>query len=218
MSSETVIVVAAGSGPTIDVRRTAGERLVVAADGGLDRARALGLRADVVVGDLDSVTPESLAEAERDGTRIVRFSTAKDETDLELALAHALEQSPRRIEVIASDGGRLDHTLALCLALASPTLADVEVDAWVGTATVHVVRTARDLQGCPGELLTLLPVGGPATGVRTAGLSYPLEGETLAASSCRGVSNRFAAEDVSVSLETGVLLAIRPGATGEGTS
>ncbi len=61
-----------------------------------------------------------------------------------------------------------------------------------------------------GELLTLLPLGGPAAGVTTSGLEYPLDGETLEPGSTRGVSNVFAEPEARVTLADGVLLAIRP--------
>ncbi len=49
-------------------------------------------------------------------------------------------------------------------------------------------------------------------GVTTEGLAYPLRGETLEAGSSRGVSNVFVEETARISVERGVLLAIRPGA------
>jgi thiamine pyrophosphokinase len=66
----------------------------------------------------------------------------------------------------------------------------------------------------PGELVTLLALHGPAEGVTTTGLTYPLRGETLAAGSSRGVSNVFATGTARVSVERGVLLAIVPGDLG----
>jgi thiamine pyrophosphokinase len=82
----------------------------------------------------------------------------------------------------------------------------------LGPARLHVVRAERTLTGEEGELVSLLPVGGPAEGVSTSGLRYPLAGETLEPGSSRGVSNVFAAREAHISLERGVLLAIRPGA------
>jgi len=52
--------------------------------------------------------------------------------------------------------------------------------------------------------------------VRTEGLAYPLEGETLQPGSSRGVSNVFVSATARISLERGVLLAVRPGTTSEG--
>jgi thiamine pyrophosphokinase len=62
-----------------------------------------------------------------------------------------------------------------------------------------------------GELVTLLAVNGAAEGVTTAGLVYPLRGETIEPGSTRGVSNAFAAPHARVEVARGVLLAIRPG-------
>jgi thiamine pyrophosphokinase len=212
VSNEVVIVVSGGEAPARDAASPVpGDATVVAADRGLEHARALGLEVALAVGDFDSAAADAVAAAERAGTRIERHAAEKDETDLELALDAAIALGPKRILVLAGRGGRLDHELASLLLLASDRYADAQIDARVGGATVHVVRSARELEGVPGELLTLLPAHGAAEGVRTDGLVYPLRGEALDAGSTRGVSNLFAASTARVTLERGVLLAIRPG-------
>jgi thiamine pyrophosphokinase len=170
----------------------------------------LGLRPSVVLGDLDSVSEAALRQAESEGVRVVRHPAEKDATDLELALDEAVALGARRVLVVASAGGRLDHLVSSTLLLAAPAYADVEVDALVGEALLHVVRDVRVLAGAPGELLTLVAVGGAAEGVVTEGLAYPLRGETLQPGSSRGVSNVFAASEARVTVERGVVLAIRP--------
>jgi thiamine pyrophosphokinase len=202
-----VVVVASGPGPAVAVPAAP---TVVAADGGLDRALSLGLDVDVVIGDLDSVSADALAGAEAAGARVVRHPVAKDATDLELALDEAVALGARRVLVVASADGRLDHLLSALLLLGSGRYADHEIDALVGATLVHVVRGRRTLGGSPGELLSLLAVGGPAEGVSTGGLAYPLHEETLAPGSSRGVSNVFSAAEATVAISGGVLLAIRP--------
>ena len=203
-----VVVVASGPGPAVTVPRGA---TVVAADGGVERAVALGLDVDVVIGDLDSASAEALAAAELGGARIVRHPVAKDATDLELALDEAAALGARRVLVIASSGGRLDHLLASLVLLGSERYVGLELDALVGESLAHVVRGDRRLHGTAGELLTLLPLGGEAEAVTTEGLEYPLAGETLEPGSTRGVSNVFLGDEVRITLEGGVLLAVRPG-------
>jgi thiamine pyrophosphokinase len=151
-----------------------------------------------------------VSAAENAGIRVERHPREKDATDLELALDAAVAMDPARIVVLAGDGGRLDHLLSALLLLASPRYAGAEVDALVGSARVHVVRNSRTLEGTKGELLSLLPLG-RADGVTTEGLEFPLHGETLEAGTSRGVSNAFEAETALISVEQGVLLAIRPG-------
>jgi thiamine pyrophosphokinase len=213
LNEPDVVVVAAGPGPAIDVRRAP---TVIAADGGLDRAVALGLAVDVVIGDLDSVSPDALARAEERGARVVRHPTAKDATDLELALDEAVGLDARRVLVVASAEGRLDHLLSSLLLLGSARYAGLELDALVGETLVHVVRDERELRGTPGEVVTLLAVGGPAESVTTEGLAYSLAGETLEPGSSRGVSNMFASDEARVSVARGVLLAVRPHSANRG--
>jgi thiamine pyrophosphokinase len=204
-----VVVVASGGGPAVVVPEAGA---VVAADGGLDRAAALGLSVDVVVGDLDSVDPGALAAAEAAGTRVIRHPEAKDATDLELALDEAIALGAQRVLVVASGGGRLDHLVGSLLLLGAERYAGLTLDALVGDAVVHVVRGERTIAGKPGALLTLLALGGAATGVVTEGLEYPLAAETLEPGSSRGVSNVFVESEARLTVATGVLLAIRPGA------
>jgi thiamine pyrophosphokinase len=210
-----VVVVASGPGPAVEVPAA---RAVVAADGGLDRAAALGLDVDVVVGDLDSASPEALERAEALGVRVVRHPAAKEATDLELALDEAVALGAARVLVVASDGGRLDHLLASLLLLGFERYAALELDALVGGALVHVIRGGRTLRGAAGELVTLLALAGPAVGVTTDGLEYPLSGETLEPGSSRGVSNVFSGAEARVTVLGGVLLAVRPDAAAQGGS
>lgn len=210
MGPDTVIVVAGGPPPAA-TRPLPASATVVAADGGVDHALALGLRVDVAIGDFDSVTPAGLAAAEASGASVERHPAEKDATDLELALDAAAAFEPRRVLVVGVAGGRLDHLLAGLLLLGAERYAHVEVDAIAGAALVHVIRGERVLEGEPGELVSLLPLGGDAVGVTTDGLRYPLAGETLSAGSSRGVSNEFAAAPARVRVAGGVVLAVRPG-------
>jgi thiamine pyrophosphokinase len=207
----TIVVVASGE-PHASLReRVPAGAVVVAADGGVDTALTLGLDVSIAVGDFDSVTSEGLAAVEAAGAQIERHPAAKDATDLELALDRAVELGAHRIVVVGTDDGRVDHLLEGLLLLGSPRYARVEVDALLGPATAYVVRNRRTIEGVPGELVSLLPLHGPAEGVVTEGLVYPLRGETLHPGSSRGVSNVFAEPSASVTLTGGVLMALRPG-------
>ena len=212
MSEELVVVVSGGDLPAprgalaVPLGAT-----VIAADKGVEHALALGLEVAVAVGDFDSASPEALALAEAAGVRVERHAAEKDATDLELALDVASTMRPHRILVLADDGGRLDHLVSSLLLLASDRYGHVQIDAFVGEARVHVLRDERELEGEAGELVTLLAVNGPAEGVATEGLAYPLRGETLEPGSSRGVSNVFASERARVTIERGALLAVRPG-------
>jgi thiamine pyrophosphokinase len=212
VSDRVVVVVAGGEAPDPDaLHAVPQDALVIAADRGLEHAHTLGMAVAIAVGDFDSASPEAVRAAEESGVRIERHPAEKDATDLELALDAAMELRPGRVLVLAGIGDRLDHLLSMFLVLASPRYEGVELDAQIGRATVHVVRDERTLTGAEGELVSLFALHGPAEGVRTEGLAYPLAGETLQPGSSRGVSNVFAEEKARISLEYGILLAVRPG-------
>jgi thiamine pyrophosphokinase len=187
-----------------------GHDLVIAADSGLDHALALGFAVDLVVGDLDSADPAAIDAAISSGAKVERHAEAKDATDLQLALLAARDAGCARAIVIGGHGGRLDHFLANALLLASSEFAGLHVEARIGDAQVVAVRDAQELHGKAGDLCSLLPVGGPALGVRTEGLRFPLYFETLVPGSTRGVSNEFLGAVARVALDDGVLLAILP--------
>jgi thiamine pyrophosphokinase len=212
MVEKMVVVVSGGEPPDPEAIFAVplGAR-VIAADRGLEHAHALGLPVFLAIGDFDSVSSDALAAGEADGARIERHPPDKDATDLELALDAAISLRPDRVLVLSGVGGRIDHLLAALLLLGAERYAGVELDAIIGTARAHVVRGERTLEGAAGELVSLLALHGPVGGVRTAGLEYPLDGETLEPGSTRGVSNVFASDTATISLERGVLLVVRPG-------
>ena len=210
MSYDTIVIVAGGHVLGGEAPTPPSGAFVIAADGGVDRAHALGLHVDLAVGDFDSVTEDGLAAVRTAGAQIERHAPAKDATDLELALDAALALGPSRLVVIGSDGGRLDHLLGSVLLLADERYARVEIDAFLGASRVHVIRGRRSVSGAVGELVSLLPVHGAAVGVSTAGLEYALHEETLAAGTSRGTSNVFSDGEARITVEQGCLVAVVP--------
>jgi thiamine pyrophosphokinase len=211
VQEETVIVVGGGGDPDAPVPFALPVGAVVAADGGVDRALALGLQVDLAVGDFDSATHEALTTVRASGATVERHPADKDATDLELALDAALGLGATRILVVGHDGGRLDHLLAGLLVLCHERYAGVTIDAYLGAARAHVCRGTRELEGAPRELVSLVPVLGPAGGVSTAGLRWPLANETLEPGTSRGVSNEVLTWPASVTVARGVVLALFPG-------
>ena len=213
MGKRVLVITGGEAGGTISAAASeAPYDLVIAADGGLDRARALGIRPDVVIGDLDSASNEALDEARRDGTVIDAHPTEKDHTDLELALNRAMEEEASEIRVIGGSGGRPDHWFTNLALLAAAARGGVEVTADMGGWFLSVLVPARPFSAdCrPGQLVSLLPVGGDAGGVTTEGLVYPLRGEDLPAGTSRGVSNLTCGGPVRVEIRDGALLVMTP--------
>lgn len=203
----TVVVVAGGDPPTSEeIARLPADPVVVAADAGLDHALAAGLTPAVAVGDMDSVSPESLATAEQVGTRIERHPPDKDQTDLELALELAARLADRII-VIGAGGGRLDHLIGNLAVLASPQWSGVDIEAWLGNAQAVAVHGHRTLEVDVGTTVSLFALGAPAR-LTTTGLAWPLNDELLEPLTSRGVSNQASNASPQLSVTEGVVMAI----------
>lgn len=107
----SVALVANGkiSKPKLLVDKIRAYPYLIAVDGGLNHCHKLGLKPDLIIGDLDSADKKILPLFDKVEKQV--FPADKDKTDLELAIEYALEQGATRITVFAALGNRIDHTL-----------------------------------------------------------------------------------------------------------
>ena len=213
-----VVVVASGELVESDTAWLDDADLVIAADGGAGSLDRLGRVPDVLVGDLDSVDPKLVTRLAAAGTTVERHPIDKDASDTELAVEMALGAGAVAVVLLGAVGGeRLDHELANLLLLADPALAGHDVRVVRGATQVRAVSRGERLvlEGSPGDLVTLLPVGGDATGVTTEGLRWPLDGATLALGRSRGLSNEVVDAQASVRVTHGTLLVIETALRGD---
>jgi thiamine pyrophosphokinase len=194
--------------PATAQRLTGQADLLLAADGGARHALALNLVPHVVIGDLDSLDEDQVARLRSAGTRFIVHPTAKDETDLELALLYAVEQGADSIVVLGALGGRLDQMLANVLLLTMPALAGRDVRLMDGPQSAFVVRDQVTISGRTGDTVSLIPLGGEARRITTHGLAYPLLDGTLPFGPALGVSNEMTASRAQVQVREGLLLCV----------
>jgi thiamine pyrophosphokinase len=215
MAHEGICVWVLASGPHEDLQKALQwapkPDRVIAADGGTALASELGLKLDLIIGDIDSSSPSLVEQYQAEGVEVRRYDhNTKWETDTELALLAALDWQPTTIIMLGALGGRLDHTLANILLLTRPQLASLDLRILDGPHEVFLAKPGKwnPIQGRKGDTVTLLPVGGDTLGVSTIGLRWPLQGETLPEGYGRGVSNVLDVPDAQVRLEEGQLLVV----------
>ena len=197
-------------GPALKARVEAwSPDLIIAADGGSRHASTLGLKIDLVAGDLDSIEAALRETLQAQGAQFEHYKAEKDETDLELALLTAVEQGAEEIAIVGIVGDRLDMVLANIHLLTLEALLPIRTELWLGHQTAWLIRPpGEEFEGAPGDTLSLIPLKGDAIGVTTSGLAYPLQGETLFFGPARGVSNGMEKKVCRVDLEAGILLAV----------
>lgn len=173
--------------------------VLVAADGGADRALALGLMPAAVIGDLDSIDAKSLAAIPAE--RLHRIEEQAT-TDFDKCLRSI--DAPF-ILAVGFTGPRLDHTLAVFNALIRHP---DKICLLLGEADVSFL--------CPPELTLDLPSGtrvslfpfGPAKGTST-GLRWPINGLEFDAGGFIGTSNETDAAQQIIRIQ-GPMIVILP--------
>ena len=113
------------------------------------------------------------------------------------------------MRIIGSLGGRLDQMLANIYLLTLPVLENCDVRLVAGRQeTCLLIPGTHIVNGMSGDTLSLIPIGGDASGISTEGLVYPLKRETLAFGASRGVSNVMRADAAQITVQTGRLLLV----------
>ena len=190
------------------------DTVIICADSGLDHALALGLTPNVFLGDMDSVSVASLERSRHEDWEIITHDSDKDQTDTELALAYAVAHNFQHVTLLWGSGDRIDHILGVMAALADPSLSVMKtLLAWIGSDRVEILHGPKKLDSTApiGSTLSLIPLGGSAHGVTTAGLMWNLDNEELSAHSARSVSNRVKKTSIQISIDRGVLAIVYPG-------
>lgn len=181
---------------------------IIAVDGGTYHALSLGLTPAVIIGDMDSLAADTLAQVQASGSKLIQYPPDKNETDLELAIQFALQQGYQQIIVVAALGGRLDQTLGNITLLADPHLAHVDIRLDDGVESAFFIRDQAAITGDPGDVVSLIPWAGPVTGVSTEDLRWSLDDETLEHHRTRGISNEMLGQRAVVRIHSGLLLLI----------
>ncbi len=175
--------------------------LVIAADGGFDTLKKLGIRPDIVIGDMDSIGGDT------EDIRVLRFPVRKDETDSFLAYREGAERGYTSFELYGCVGGRDDHTFANFSLLIQAKehghlmrLVGKECDIYA------MKNEALSLYGTVGKHFSAFAFGEEARGITIKGLEYEAENISLSTLFPLAVSNRFTSSEAFVEVKDGTLL------------
>ena len=181
---------------------------VIAANGGTRHLFRLDRLPDVVIGDLDSLPQEAQNWLEAEDVTVHVYPHDKNETDLELALLHAISHHEDDIQIIGALGGRLDQTLANIMLLAHPALVDRHVELVTDHRHAWLVTGRSEVTGEVGDIVSLIPIGGDVLVQETSGLRWPLANEVLTTGPALGISNTLTQPLATIVVETRTLLSI----------
>lgn len=202
MSERTALVIGNGAIGSRDRQLLLSQKfdVIIAADGGLLHAQESGVPVDHLIGDFDSAAPDQLQIPE---TTKIHHRPSQDINDLEKALQLCLKLGLNNLTLIGFFGRRTDHTLNnLSVLCRYDTLLDLTLfDAY---SQVFLVRQRWKNSGQPYRTISLIPLG-TVQGVRTKGLAFGLDNQTLEIGGLEGLSNYAIGREVEVTIEKGIL-------------
>ncbi|MFM7457321.1 MAG: thiamine diphosphokinase [bacterium] len=196
---------------------------IICADGGINNAAQLSLKADYLIGDFDSIDRELLEEIVKDSTETksikaiidnteIIYDPDQSKTDTRLAVELALKLAAKEIYIIAATGGRMDHCLSNILELkfinnkASVSLIDEY-------SQIRYSTKSLELYGEIGETLSIIPLS-DIKELSYEGLKYPLDKADIKAGTSL-ICNKFSENQAKISFESGEILIIRAHDAGE---
>ncbi len=183
-------------------------QLFICADGGAHYFQNAGILPDVLIGDFDSIEPDSLKAYENAGVEIVKYSPYKDYTDMELALDYAIKRGVNRIFIMGATGTRLDHTLSNLQLLHKLLDAGVEGILIDNHNMVYLIEDSIQIQRKEGYKISLIPATPVVEGITTTGLVYPLAEAVMTIGTGLGVSNEFISDEAGVRVLKGRLFVV----------
>jgi thiamine pyrophosphokinase len=201
------VILANGFPPSLETlsRALARATLFVCADGGANIARAYEVTPHAIIGDLDSVSTETLAHFL--DVPIVRDEDT-ERTDTEKAVEWVLAQGTFDVvTLLGASAGRLDHVLGHLSLLrhyldrARLVLEDDVERAWLARGTAAIEEP-------PGTVVSFFAVGAAAEGVTTDNLRYRLRDSWLEMGIQDSISNVVEAKPAAIRIARGELLVI----------
>ena len=178
---------------------------LLAADGGANHLARIGLRPTVVVGDLDSVSPNTRAWL---GEECMVDRPDQDRTDLDKALEYGFEElGITNLTVLAALGGRTDHDLGNLGLLARLAMSN-RLTYEAADQTVLAVAGEASLAANPGETWSFWTFD-PTVRVTVEGVRWPLDNVSIDAGNRPSISNEAVENYVEISATGGSVIVMR---------
>jgi len=175
---------------------------VIAADGGANICKALGITPDMIIGDLDSVKPSTLRYFKNAEVLHVR---RQDNTDLEKVLDELLRRGIVNVDILAATGKRLDFTLGN-LSVIWNYARRMNISFHGDSFLALPINKRLSMKARRGTTVSLLPFG-PCSRITLRGLRYPLTNASMLVGDI-GVSNVVKKSPFSISVKRGRMLLI----------
>jgi len=179
---------------------------VIAPDHGYDYAMKMGIKPDLILGDFDS---NSYDVSSVKDIPVEKFPVCKDDTDTMLSIKKALSLGYEHIIIACALGARFDHSYANIQSMAYVAEHGGVCELLgIGEYLRTLCNDSASLPKRTDYSLSLFSLTDRCEGVSINGSEYDCENVTLTNTFPLGVSNKWKADVVTVSVASGILLIV----------
>jgi thiamine pyrophosphokinase len=180
---------------------------IIAADGGVGHITTLSMLPNIIIGDLDSTSEKDLCAIEEHNIPKLKFSQDKDQSDLELAIQHAIKIGCEEIIIFGALGNRWDHSIGNLLLPIQAEFKNTNIQLWENNEFFYFIKDSFSLEIPINTNVSLFPLLN-CENITTTGLKFPLINEPLEMGSPRGLSNISVRKIIQITIDGGLLLCI----------
>ena len=174
---------------------------IIAVDSGVEHLFKLSLDPNTLIGDLDSISENSLDKVKKNGVDIIAFNSNKDQTDFELALNYLEGVDKSIIYIIGGESGEIDHLLSIFLLI--PSKSFFENIIWVYGDKKIIFRKKLKLNVKKMSKFSIIPLS-DLSNLSIDGAEWNLENKNIQfgeTTTLRNVANK---DEINVNCDTGV--------------
>ena len=177
--------------------------LIICADGGYNLICEAGIKPDVIIGDMDSVSGKLPTDV-----KIYTYPCKKDKTDLHICVDFALQHKCDQIILLGVMGGRISHSMGSLMMLEYIHKNHAAGMILTASTRVFLVSDKISVKRDNFKYLSLIPLTETADGVSISGVKYPLENAVLKREKNLGISNEFDSDTAEISVKKGLLTVV----------
>ncbi|BED91838.1 MAG: thiamine diphosphokinase [Candidatus Improbicoccus pseudotrichonymphae] len=184
------------------------EDFVIAADGGLNYLQSKNISIDLIIGDFDSFSYNSISDL---NIKSLVLDKEKEETDMLAAVKKGMDKGYKLFYIYCGTGNRFDHTFAniqILFFLSKNKMRGhlIDKNQIMTAVTNNSIKFSSDYNG----YISVFSYSNISSGVFIKGLKYELENATIRNTYPIGVSNEFIGVESSITVKNGSLLIIFP--------
>jgi thiamine pyrophosphokinase len=208
---KTILIIANGRENSKEFITSLAKRVdfVIGVDGGMGILLKYQIKADIAIGDFDSLDSKLLKELKKKKIPIMKFPKDKDFSDTELAIRFAIKEGFQNFILTGMLGKRTDHLLFNISTLLFLNKQNKHCVIKEEDEEIYITSSIAQIDTKIGEIISIYPLTMQSTILETKGLKYELKNYSIKKYRTLTLSNIATSEKAIIKVKSGTVLIIK---------